>query len=563
MRSRANQRLAPALGSRQHAAGECRQQPRANRRRLPAARRSDHGEQRRAHEPRDQLGDQPLAPEEVLGVGRVERGQPGERTDRRQRGRADLAAVAPRELLERLQTRADRRTGPPRPTAARRARCRRGRRSPRSPPTPAPAPSPARRDARPAGRLRSPLRGRRPEAPRTPRACTGKRSRPRRRLRAGRARAGAPVGRRRSPAARAPGAARGPTAAGARWSRERGSALEHLDVGIVGVVHDQQGRPLARPPARPWARRPHPRRAPPRRRRSASRASSCASRVFPMPRGPETNARPPRPSHASATSATSSASSRSRPASNGEPPSSPAGRSVRPGGASSAGSWARIALLQRPQLGVRLDADLLDQRRPRPAVRLKRLRLATAAVQREHELAVKTLAQWLLRHRRLQLGDQIRMPAESELRVDPRLERRPPSLLQPGDLRLGERLEGQVGQRGASPQPERLPQSPRLLAPDRFASRRGRARPAPRNGRRRARQARRATGTRSRGSPAGRCGRAPAAGPTPGCAASCGPSAEATPPTAPRPADRSRATRWRAAPATPAAHAGAQFRSPS
>ena len=48
---------------------------------------------------------------------------------------------------------------------------------------------------------------------------------------------------------------------------------------------------------------------------------------------------------------------------------------------------ARGLLVQRPQLGARLDADLLDERRARILVSGERLRLAAGAVQREHPLA--------------------------------------------------------------------------------------------------------------------------------------------------------------------------------
>ena len=74
-------RLGPVLAARQHAAGERGQQPGPHDRRLAAARRADDREQRRADEPRDELGDEPLAPEEVLGVGGVE-ASPGPCTGR-------------------------------------------------------------------------------------------------------------------------------------------------------------------------------------------------------------------------------------------------------------------------------------------------------------------------------------------------------------------------------------------------------------------------------------------------------------------------------------------------
>ena len=72
----ADQRLRPVVAAGQHAARQRRQQPGSDHGGLAAARRADDGEQRRADEPRDQLGDEPLAPEEVRGVVGVEGRQP-------------------------------------------------------------------------------------------------------------------------------------------------------------------------------------------------------------------------------------------------------------------------------------------------------------------------------------------------------------------------------------------------------------------------------------------------------------------------------------------------------
>jgi hypothetical protein len=65
------------------------------------------------------------------------------------------------------------------------------------------------------------------------------------------------------------------------------------------------------------------------------------------------------------------------------------------------------------------------------------------------------------RDERLELPGDLRVPARGEVGVDALLERREPQLLQPGDLRLRERLVGQVGERRPAPQAERLAQHPR------------------------------------------------------------------------------------------------------
>ena len=52
----------------------------------------------------------------------------------------------------------------------------------------------------------------------------------------------------------------------------------------------------------------------------------------------------------------------------------------------------------------------------------------------------------------LELADDVRMAAQREIRVDSRLGTREPELLEARDLRLGERLEADVGKRRATPE---------------------------------------------------------------------------------------------------------------
>lgn len=58
----------------------------------------------------------------------------------------------------------------------------------------------------------------------------------------------------------------------------------------------------------------------------------------------------------------------------------------------------------------------------------------------------------------LQLADDVRVPAEGEIGLDPPLERGQAQLLEPGDRRLRERLVGEVGERWAAPEGEGLAQ---------------------------------------------------------------------------------------------------------
>ena len=62
------------------------------------------------------------------------------------------------------------------------------------------------------------------------------------------------------------------------------------------------------------------------------------------------------------------------------------------------------------------------------------------------------------RDRGLDLGDDVRVTPERQIRIDPFLERCEPQFLQPGDLRLGERLVGDLCQRWAAPKVKGLPQ---------------------------------------------------------------------------------------------------------
>ena len=235
-------RLRPVLAARQHAAGERGQQPGPHDRGLAAARRADDREQRRADEARDQLGHEPLAPEEVLGVVGVERGEALVRADqrpgrrRRCRGRRGPRGRAP--------TAARRRCRPARPRA-RASRCgprpcgrRRRRRgaSPRAAPT------------------RSPPRGRGAATPRlvassvsTGICAVGRRRRSRRSPARCRRRAARARSTRAARAARAPPPAPvASTRTGTRSSAgyQLAQRRAHLGGRAVGVVDHEQRRAL-------------------------------------------------------------------------------------------------------------------------------------------------------------------------------------------------------------------------------------------------------------------------------------------------------------------------------
>jgi hypothetical protein len=70
--------------------------------------------------------------------------------------------------------------------------------------------------------------------------------------------------------------------------------------------------------------------------------------------------------------------------------------------------------------------------------------LASAAIERQHQVSGEALARRVLRQQALQLADQCGVPAHGEIGVHARLQGRQPLLLQARDLRLRERLELQL-----------------------------------------------------------------------------------------------------------------------
>ena len=117
------------------------------------------------------------------------------------------------------------------------------------------------------------------------------------------------------------------------------------------------------------------------------------------------------------------------------------------------GSLRQDRLLEISQRRTWLDADLLHQRLASLAKRGERIALAARAIEREHQLAAQALAERVASYQRLDLAGEIRS-AESEVGVDPVLERTQPQLREASDLRRGERLEGEVRQGRAAPQSE-------------------------------------------------------------------------------------------------------------
>ena len=89
--------------------------------------------------------------------------------------------------------------------------------------------------------------------------------------------------------------------------------------------------------------------------------------------------------------------------------------------------------LQLLQGRARLDAELVDERAASLPVGLQGLRLPAGPVQRRHEVAPQALPERMLRDQRLQLPDELAVPAEREVGVDAQLDGRQPDLLEPRD----------------------------------------------------------------------------------------------------------------------------------
>ena len=123
-----------------------------------------------------------------------------------------------------------------------------------------------------------------------------------------------------------------------------------------------------------------------------------------------------------------------------------------------------LELLERR---ARLDPEFLRERAPGVGVGVERIRLAAAAVERDHLLPAQAFAQGLAADHGLELGGDLAVAPEREVRLDAILERRQPELLERSRRALCERLAREIGQRRAAPERERLAQVARrgLRAP--------------------------------------------------------------------------------------------------
>ena len=143
-------------------------------------------------------------------------------------------------------------------------------------------------------------------------------------------------------------------------------------------------------------------------------------------------------------------------------------------------------LLELLQLLARLQPELFVEQPPKRLEALERVGLPPRPVQGEHQLAVQPLAVRVLGDERLEVGDELIVPAEREVGLDALLEGDHPQLLQARDLRGGEILVSEIGQRRPAPERESLTElsgghsAVRLRGRRRRAARSGRGRIRPR-----------------------------------------------------------------------------------
>src|SRR5262249_56579237 len=114
--------------------------------------------------------------------------------------------------------------------------------------------------------------------------------------------------------------------------------------------------------------------------------------------------------------------------------------------------------LQLLQLLAGLDPELLDEHGSAALVHREGICLASAAVQREHELGTDVLSVGMCSDEHLERRDDVRVPAELELGIVELRTRNQLELLEPRDLLLGEQLEAEIGERRPAEERERAPQ---------------------------------------------------------------------------------------------------------
>jgi hypothetical protein len=90
--------------------------------------------------------------------------------------------------------------------------------------------------------------------------------------------------------------------------------------------------------------------------------------------------------------------------------------------------------LELLELCSRLESELLVEHLACSAVRLQRLCLSTRAIKRDDQQPAEVLSQRLLFDERVELADELGVPALGEVELDPLFKRHEPKLFEPSDL---------------------------------------------------------------------------------------------------------------------------------
>ncbi len=112
-------------------------------------------------------------------------------------------------------------------------------------------------------------------------------------------------------------------------------------------------------------------------------------------------------------------------------------------------------LVQQPQGGPRIGAELVGQPHPHLVVPQQRVGLASRPVQRQHQLPGQPFVPRQQGRHRLQLGQHLRVPPLLQHQVVAVQQSRHPACLQRGP-HTGQPRSVQSGERLAAPQPQRL-----------------------------------------------------------------------------------------------------------
>ncbi len=105
-----------------------------------------------------------------------------------------------------------------------------------------------------------------------------------------------------------------------------------------------------------------------------------------------------------------------------------------------------------------LDTELVNERQPRPPVRLERVRLTAGAIERQHQLFAERLAVRMFLDEGLECRQERAMVAERQLCEDQILLHRQPQLLELSDRRACGTVELETGEAVAPPERKRLAQ---------------------------------------------------------------------------------------------------------